>query len=163
MKSFYKLVLAAYVLTLLWVVLFKFSYDFSAILASYQTRSLNLIPFVYSAGSNRSEVVSNFIAFVPFGLLLSVTFKRAGLLQKLVAISLFSLAAEIVQYVLAIGVTDITDVIMNTLGGLAGLLVYSAGIKIVSEKNFDRFVAVTCAILLIACILIRVLLLRVQY
>ena len=33
----------------------------------------------------------------------------------------FSLAVEIIQFALAIGVTDITDIITNTLGGFIGL------------------------------------------
>jgi hypothetical protein len=45
-KVLSRVLFTLYLLTLLWLVLFKISYDISAILAHYQMRSLNLIPFV---------------------------------------------------------------------------------------------------------------------
>lgn len=109
---------AAYLLILLWLVLFKFSYDPIGVIRDYQTRSLNLIPFAYA---NKSEVVSNIFAFIPFGVMLGVDFKRVLTRYKIAVIFFFSLAVEVIQFALAIGATDITDIIANTLGGVAGL------------------------------------------
>ena len=41
-KVLSRVLLTLYLLTLLWLVLFKISYDIPAILADYQTRSVNL-------------------------------------------------------------------------------------------------------------------------
>ena len=76
---------------------------------------------------------------------------------------MLSLAAEIVQFVFAIGRTDITDVITNTLGGSLGLALYEFGSRYVSEEKLDQFITVTSSILLITFVLLRTLFLRVRY
>lgn len=159
-KIFPRSLLVAYLLVLAWLVLFKFSYDFSAVLSDYQSRSLNLIPF---AGGISRETIDNFIVFIPFGLLLGINFKRTDLWRKLSYIFIFSLATEIVQFVFAIGATDITDVIMNTSGGLFGLVFYDVGKKYIHSKKLDLFILIVGAVLLISLILLRVLVLRVRY
>ena len=162
MKALSKAVLALYLLTLLWLVLFKFSYDLAGIVFEHQARSLNLIPFAgYSQGLR--EMIDNLVVFIPFGLLLGVVFKQTGFWQKLAFIFTFSIGVEIIQFVLAIGRTDITDVITNTLGGLVGLSLYRLGSKYIDPKKLDWFIVVAGAILLIALILLRVLVLRVRY
>jgi len=162
MKSLSKALLGIYVLTLLWLVLFKFSYDLPAVL-DHGTRSLNLNPFaVLSQGSLR-ETLDNFIVFIPFGLLLSVNFKHVSMWRKLAFIGIFSLAAEVTQFVLAIGTTDITDVIMNTAGGLFGLSVYGWVNKFVDDEKHDRFIVITMAIILMALLWLRFFVLRVRY
>lgn len=162
MKFFSKAVLALYLLILLWLVLFKFSFDLSAVL-DYQTRNLNLIPFADSSGDNLREVIYNFIVFIPLGLLLSVNFKRTVLRQKLTFIFALSLALETIQFALAIGVTDITDIITNSLGGFLGLVLYELGRKYVRSEKRDRLIVVVCAILLIAFIPLRVLVFTLHY
>ena len=162
MKAFSKTVFTLYMLTLLWLVLFKFSFDLSGILLDHQARSLNLIPFAgYSQGLR--EMIDNLAVFIPFGLLLGVVFKQTSLLRKLTFIFIFSFAVEIIQFVLAIGRTDITDIITNTLGGLIGLALYRLGNKYIDDRKLDWFIVVAGGILLIALILVRVLFLRVRY
>lgn len=162
MKPLSKTILALYLLTLLWLVLFKFSYDLSSVLLDHQSRSLNLIPF---AGASRGlrEMIDNFVVFIPFGLLLGVNLKQTGFWRKLAFIFSFSIAVEMLQFVLAIGTTDITDVITNTLGGLLGLILYDFSKKYVDNEKLDRFIVVTGMILLILLILFRVLVIRVRY
>lgn len=162
MKQLSKIVFALYVLTLLWLVLFKFSFDLTGILLEHQSRSINLIPFWDYAKSLR-EMIDNFIVFIPFGLLLSVVFKQTDFWRKLAYIGAFSVAVEAVQYILAIGRTDITDVLMNTTGGLVGLALYRFGSKYISSKKLDWIILVVGGVLLIALILLRVLFLKVKY
>ena len=73
MKALFRILFAAYLLVLLWLVLFKFSYDPIGVIRDFQTRSLNLIPFRF--GRN-SEMIANIIAFIPFGVMLGVNFKQ---------------------------------------------------------------------------------------
>ncbi|HKX84375.1 MAG TPA: VanZ family protein [Pyrinomonadaceae bacterium] len=62
---------AAYLFVLLWLVLFKFSYDPFAVIRDFQMRSLNLIPF---ERTHNGEMISNIVAFIPFGVMLGVNF-----------------------------------------------------------------------------------------
>jgi len=163
-KSFSKSVLVLYLLFLLWLILFKTSLNFSAVLMDYQSRSLNLIPFAGISRGTVREMIDNVIVFIPLGLLLSINFKqRANLWQKLAFVALFSLAAEIAQFVLAIGTTDITDVITNTLGGFVGLAAYSLISKYADSEKLDRLIAIVGIGLLVAFMLLRFLVLRVRY
>jgi glycopeptide antibiotics resistance protein len=152
-KSLAKALLALYLLILVWLVLFKFSLDLSPIL-EYQTRSLNVIPFAGLSRNNLRETIYNFVVFIPFGLLLSVNLKRAGFWQRLAIILGFSLAVEIIQFVFAIGVTDITDVITNTFGGFLGLIFYDLLNRFVDTKRLDRSIVIAGTILLALFVLL---------
>lgn len=163
MKTLSKTVLALYLLALLWLVLFKFSFDLSGVLLDHQTRSLNLIPFADYSQGNLQEMVNNFLVFIPFGLLLGVVLKQFSLWRKLAFIFIFSFSAEILQFVFAIGRTDITDVIANAFGGFVGLMLYSLGNKYIDSKKLDWFIVVTSAIFLVVFILLRFFVLRVRY
>jgi len=155
--------LALYLLVLLWLVLFKLSYDIPGILADYQTRSLNLIPFVNLEQTGRGETLSNVVTFIPFGLLLSLNFKRVAQWRLLLAVFVFSVAVETLQFILAIGTTDATDVVTNTLGGLAGLVIYRLVNHLVRSELMDRAIAAAGLTLFVAFILLRVLVFKVRY
>ena len=153
MKLLARTLFALYLFILLWLVLFKFSLDLSSVV-DYQTRSLNLIPFADVSRHNVRETVYNFVVFIPFGLLLRVNLKRATFWRRLAVIFLFSLAVETIQFVFAIGVTDITDVITNTFGGLLGLMLYEISNRYVDTEKLDRFIVVASTILLIVFIVL---------
>jgi len=162
-KTLSRVLLVLYLLTLLWLVLFKLSYDIPSILANYQTRSVNLIPFVTLGQTGLSETVSNFVTFIPFGLLLSLTFKKTALWRLLIAIFVFSVAVETLQFILAIGTTDATDVVTNTLGGLAGLVLYRLVNLVVKAKILDSVVVAVGMTLFVAFMLLRLLVFKVRY
>lgn len=73
----------------------------------------------------------NFILFIPLGFSLSEYFSsrplRPGARQTLKLAALFafvfSLCCESLQYVLRVGISELTDVLLNTLGALAGVAV----------------------------------------
>ena len=65
--------LALYLVTLIWLVLFKLQYNILSVF-NYHQRSLNLTPF--TATGNFREMIDNVIIFIPFGLLLNVNFNR---------------------------------------------------------------------------------------
>ena len=81
------------------------------------------------------ESVDNVLVFIPFGLLLSVNFKRLGFWSKLLVVLSASIAAETIQYIFAIGATDITDVMTNTLGGLIGIIGYDLSSKYIDQER----------------------------
>jgi glycopeptide antibiotics resistance protein len=127
-----------YTAVLIWLILFKFSVHIAAVL-HHDQRSVNLVPFSNASGSS-GEIVDNVLVFIPFGLLLGVNCKRLDLWRKLVIVLVFSLTAEVLQYIFAIGASDITDVITNTFGGLVGLLAYELGTRRIREESLDRFI-----------------------
>ena len=159
-KIWARWLLAAYLLVLLWLVLFKLSLDWGAVVRDYGIRDLSLVPFAHASWATRSELIDNVLAFVPFGLLAEVTVKRLSLWWKLGAMFLVSVVLETTQYVLSIGFTDITDVMTNTLGGLLGLLLYGGARRLVAERKLDIAVTVAGTVLLVAVVLYRLLFLR---
>ncbi|PYS98012.1 MAG: protein vanZ [Acidobacteria bacterium] len=160
MRAFSRTLFAAYLLVLLWLVLFKFSYDPFAVIRDFQTRSLNLIPFAYA---RNSEMIANVIAFIPFGVMLGVNFKQVLFKYKIGTIFAFSLLAEIIQYVLGIGASDITDVIMNTLGGLMGLAGYVGLSKHTRDRNLDLGILVAGSLMLLTILYLRIFVFIVRY
>lgn len=161
MKSLSKAVLAFYLLILLWIVVFKFSFNLSSLL-DCPTRNLNLIPFSHSSRANLRETILNGVVFVPFGLLLGLNLKRAIFWQRLAVVFVFSLAVEIIQLIFAMGTADTTDVITNTLGGFVGLLLYHVGDKNADSEQLDRFIVVAGTTLLLLFVLVRVFVLRLN-
>ena len=116
-----KALFAAYLVFLVWAILFKFGFSLDAIRG---TRVLNLIPY-YNDGTAPlefiwTEIIGNVIIFVPFGLYLYLLGQR-DLIKDTLLIACFSLLLETMQWCFACGVSDITDVINNTLGGMIGL------------------------------------------
>lgn len=142
-KAFSRGLLALYLVTLIWLVLFKFTFHISRVL-NYHHRSLNLVPFaarsIVDGKVDYGEMILNCIFFIPFGMLLNVNFKKAGFLPKLVFVLVFSVTAECIQYIFAIGAADITDVITNTAGGFLGLKLYNLCNQYMNAEKLDRVI-----------------------
>jgi glycopeptide antibiotics resistance protein len=158
-KILYGGLLALYLIVLVWLVLFKLSFNISKIL-NHHHRSLNLIPFaapsMVNGKINFGEMLYNCLFFIPFGLLLDVNFKKVRFLPKLAIIMIFSLAAELIQFIFAIGTTDITDVITNTLGGFLGLKLYDISNKFINIEKLDKFIISIGAVLFVIFISMHV-------
>ncbi|HEY8600028.1 MAG TPA: VanZ family protein [Thermomicrobiales bacterium] len=144
--------LTAYLAILVWLVLFKFSFNIPSIL-DHHKRSLNVIPFaapsIVNGGTNFGEIAYNCIFFIPFGVLLNINFKGVRFLPKLASILVFSLTAELTQFIFAIGATDITDVITNTVGGFLGLHLYCFGRAYINDEKLNRVVIAIGTLLLV--------------
>jgi glycopeptide antibiotics resistance protein len=160
MRALSRTLFAAYLLILLWLVLFKFSYDPFGVVRDFQTRSLNLIPLAYA---RKSETISNLAAFIPFGVMLGVNFKQVAFRYKVAVIFAFSLAVEIIQYALAIGATDITDIIMNTMGGFLGLAAYDVVSRHTNDRSLDGGILVTGTVVLLTILYLRIFVFIVRY
>ena len=110
-----------YLALLAWIVLWKLEVPF---VGGGALRQIKLVPFAPSGEDGASaplEVVANILFFVPFGVYLGLLapswpwWKAAG------AFAGASLVLEVAQYVLAVGSSDATDLVANTVGGLAGI------------------------------------------
>lgn len=71
------------------------------------------------------NLAGNIVAFMPLGFLLPLVFKRTDRLTVITRITLLiSITAEICQFIFNVGGLDIDDVLLNTIGGVLGYLIY---------------------------------------
>lgn len=71
------------------------------------------------------NVLGNIVAFMPFGLLLPIIHKKyRGLLRVAFYSLLFSLAVEAIQMLSRVGIFDVDDILLNTIGGILGYLLF---------------------------------------
>lgn len=117
--------LVVYLAALVWIVLFKMAFSVEEL---PHLRSVNFVPFMGSAIVNGrvelSEIIQNVIAFIPFGVLIGMLWEEKTFVKKVLPVFLTSLSVEVLQYILAIGATDITDLITNTTGGIVGIGIF---------------------------------------
>lgn len=111
-------------------------------------RSINLIPFhsikdyIFSNSATIQKfafanVVGNIVIFIPLGTYLSL-FKNNKRTINLLFIVIISLFIEIIQGLLGIGASDMDDIILNGLGGFAGVLGYTFLMFILRDKKKVR-------------------------
>lgn len=114
-------VFSVYFILLIWLVLFKFATSLSALPSM---RSINLIPFYYGQETNAhlKEVFYNIIVFVPLGVYLQIFKAEWKPATKYLVVIGVSFLFEVAQFIFAIGASDVTDLIGNTFGGIAGIL-----------------------------------------
>lgn len=81
------------------------------------------------------NLVGNVVAFIPFGIFLPVLFQRCRNFFLTVLLCMeFSLCVEIIQLVCKVGILDVDDIFLNTLGGLTGFILYRL-VCIIRRKN----------------------------
>ena len=101
---------------------------------------INLLPFVYLfdyevMGEAILNFVGNTLMFVPVGIVYPTVYKKLDTHIKVIATGVgFSLAIEILQLPFYDRVSDIDDLILNSLGYLLGYLIY-LGVKNIKNKN----------------------------
>jgi glycopeptide antibiotics resistance protein len=135
------LIFIFYLLLLVYIILLK---DGSAITMarhiseiSFSQRILGInfvplktiIPYLKGEPSVRiafENLLGNIFAFSPLGFLLPILFQRYEKIKNALWISLgISLLIEVLQLVFYLGSCDIDDLILNVLGSLLGLIVYT--------------------------------------
>lgn len=155
-KKITSILLGIYIILLTWIIVFKMqlSWNFPYI------RSINLIPFAESVIVNGKiyfgEIINNLIVFIPVGLYIGMLEKNKKFDKKVIPIFILTLIFETLQFILHIGATDITDVIMNTLGGIVGIIIINTLYKIF--KNNEKvdmvlnILAIICTIAVVGLI-----------
>ena len=110
-----------------WIVLLFYSYLLidTVFFARDARQSINLIPFGMIAEQGFTlNVWGNILMFIPLGLYFSNFMKRFHFWKVIRAIIGTSLSIEVLQYILKRGATDIDDLLLNTVGGLIGMVIY---------------------------------------
>lgn len=162
------MLLAIYLVVLLWILLFKLGVRFSYM----ESRSVNLIPFhkppIVRGKADVSESILNVVVFVPLGVYAAILFQRWRPVKKLFFFFFVSLIIESLQFILAVGAFDITDLITNTLGGLFGLLLFAAlekvfNDRIKAQKIVNTIAAIGTALLLLFLVLLIMKRLPIRY
>ena len=83
------------------------------------------------------DLVLNILLFVPFGMMMPLLFPRLPRILVVPLGLLCSTLIEGVQYLTQLGMTDVDDLINNTLGTLIGLLLFLLFIRPTGKKNID--------------------------
>lgn len=92
---------------------------------------VNLVPFMnlLDYDSKRDlliNLVGNFAMFIPTGVMTPMIYKNINSFQKVVLTGfLLSLGIEIIQLPFAVRASDVDDLILNTLGCMAGYGIYA--------------------------------------
>ena len=111
---------------------------------SFQT--INLIPFrtiidylfnedVIVRSFAFSNIMGNIAIFIPLGIYIPLLINKKSIFTNSAIVALISLCVEIVQYILAIGTADVDDIILNTIGGLLGILIFKLVYLIFKDKS----------------------------
>ena len=130
----------AYLLFLIWAILWKCGTPF---IGDKTQRAINLLPF---NNNTTWEMQFNIAVFIPLGFYLSAYKKDWKLIKLIAVIILISFMLEAVQFVLAIGVSDVTDLMLNTIGGIFGIMVYYFILRLFKRK--ERMVTFVLCIML---------------
>lgn len=157
-----------YVAVLLWIVVFKLGVQFSYM----ENRNVNLIPFntlfIPDEKIDFGEMVLNAIIFVPLGLYAGVLFRRWSSATNVLFFFFVSLIFEGIQFLMKIGAFDITDIIINTFGGIIGLLIVAAVEKVFkSHSKAQKFINIVAtlgtALVVLLLLLLKLDMLPINY
>lgn len=142
-----------YILVLTRIILFKLPFYSEQI---DRIREINMIPLLGSfddSGVIRfNEIIGNILVFIPLGIYICMLKSKWSFVKKALPMIGLTLAFEVIQFIFAIGRTDITDILGNTLGGIIGIGVYALLFKIF--KNRTNRVVNILAIALTVCVLL---------
>ena len=109
-------------------------------------RTINLIPFrtiidylfnedVIVRSFAFSNIMGNIAIFIPLGIYIPLLINKKSIFTNSAIVALISLCVEIVQYILVIGTADVDDIILNTIGGLLGILIFKLVYLIFKDKS----------------------------
>ncbi|OFK81137.1 VanZ family protein [Peptoniphilus sp. HMSC062D09] len=129
------------------------------------SQSINLIPFktIFNYitliaspkfGFSVENIVGNILLFLPMGIYLNVITDRNKL--SLTIIILISILVEVIQYLFNLGILDIDDIILNSIGGFIGIKTYN--FLLTKFKTRDKIKRITIAASIMIFILICVVL-----
>lgn len=141
----WRLLLMGYLAALVQIVVIR---DWSSFLTlsdnAYSLLMLQLLPLRTTWGMMENglwmflyHLIGNLIWFVPLGVLLPMAVPKWGSWRRVACFGVcLSLALEVGQFLFATGVSDVDDLILNTLGGLCGYGLLRLGCRICGGTSF---------------------------
>lgn len=158
-KKITSVLLICYLVVLVWIIIFKMQFSLETL---PHIRNINLIPFGQSVIVNGkldfTEIINNAVAFIPYGLFIHILWEQKPLWKQILPVAATSLLFEIIQFLFAVGATDITDLISNSLGGIAGIMAALAVHK-AAKNNWIKIINLISMIGAVVLMLFIVLLL----
>lgn len=144
--------LVIYLIILSWIILLKTQFSLSTL---GRFRSINLIPFAKSSITNGkidlNEILNNILVFIPVGVYIGMLTPAWSFIRKTAPVTLLSFTYETLQFLFALGASDITDLITNTLGGILGILIVMLFFRLFCDKAYKilNTFAIICTIVII--------------
>ena len=80
------------------------------------------------------NVIGNIVLFMPMGIYLGLFSDQKSIWVNTLRIFCFSVAIEGMQLIMSVGIADVDDVLLNTLGGFLGAVMYRILERIFQEK-----------------------------
>ncbi len=158
-----KILFLIYIFLLIWIILFKTSFSIYDFINLSRIRKINLIPFYYSTKVpfHLKEVIANILIFIPLGIYLKILGNSS---KKVILYGFgFSMLLELIQFILKLGVTDITDVITNLSGTTIGVIIYILLKKIFkNEEKINKILSIIASIITILFFLLIIFLIIVN-
>ena len=71
-----------------------------------------------------ANLLGNILIFVPYGFFVSMAGRRRGFFKTFFFSMFLSLAVETVQLITRVGSFDVDDILLNTVGGVLGYIVF---------------------------------------
>jgi glycopeptide antibiotics resistance protein len=144
-----------YLLLLTGIILFKLPFYSPEI--SDGIRVINLIPFQGSFDENGvliwREIIENILIFVPSGIYICMFKREWSFARKVIPVIGLTFAFEILQFIFALGRSDITDILGNTLGGIIGIGLFSLSFTILKNRTIKIVTIVAAAATV--CVVLR--------
>ncbi|MDR1634194.1 MAG: VanZ family protein [Bifidobacteriaceae bacterium] len=148
-RTLARLLFSAYAMILVAVVVFKLPFHAGA---SGGPRVINLIPFLGSFDHNgqflSSEIVFNTLLFMPLGVYVSAL-TTWSTTKRILAVVGSSLTLEATQFVFAICIADVTDLIDSSVGGIVGIGLHAVLSKACREQTLRVINTASIALLVL--------------
>lgn len=133
-----KILIGIYIIFFMYLCLMFWEVFMGSYRSHSQVRQYNLYPFAtirefivhsskYSFNVIFINLAANIITFMPLGFFITLILRKKIKLMNTASICVFIIICiEIVQFILNVGVLDIDDVILNTMGCVLGFGIYKA-------------------------------------
>ena len=144
--------IGVYIYILLSIILFKYISPlelFKPDRIAYNGCNLVLFKGLYnhraSASYNFNSIFGNIILFVPFGIYM--TMKNDKVIRNVLYGFILSLFFESFQYYFRIGSFDVNDLLLNTIGGIVGILFYKGLEGVLKKRRANDFIIYSAMII----------------
>lgn len=82
------------------------------------------------------NLVGNVVVFIPLGYFVGIFQKEPKRIWKGIMWTFtFSLEVELIQLITRVGICDVDDLILNTIGGAVGIIIYGIIHRYVTQNN----------------------------
>lgn len=157
-----------YLIVLCWILILKLGVEFSYM----SERRFNVVPFkeFFTPGYevDWGGTIANVIIFIPLGVYVGVLFRLWSFTGKIIFCFMTSLVIEAIQFTLAVGAFDITDIVTNTFGGVVGLILFKviAGISgnaTRAQRLINVIASIATVLMVVLLIMLKMDLLPIKY